>query len=62
MNIKIKDLNFYTNSNIRESRTKTGKLNFLSGQNKLNEIKDCEVVNLKNLNNIEKLKISNLIK
>ncbi len=61
-NIKIKDLNFYTDSNIRESRTKTGKLNFLSGQDKLNEIKDCEVVNLKNLNNIEKLKISNLIK
>ena len=60
-NIKIKDLNFYTDSNIRESRTKAGKLNFLSGQNKLNEIKDCEVIDLKNINKINKSKISNLI-
>lgn len=60
-NIKIKDLNFYTDSNIRESRTKAGKLNFLSGQNKLNEIKDCEVIDLKNINKINKSKISDLI-
>jgi hypothetical protein len=60
-NIKIKDLNFYTDSNIRESRTKAGKLNFLSGQNKLNEIRDCEVIDLKNINKINKSKISDLI-
>ena len=58
---KNQDLNFYTDSNIRESRTKAGKLNFLSGQNKLNEIKSCEVIDLKNINKINKSKISNLI-
>ncbi len=60
-NIKIKDLNFYTDSNIRESRSKSGKLNFLSGKNKLNEIKECEVINLKNHDKIEKKKIIDLI-
>ena len=60
-NIKIKDLNFYTESNIRESRSKSGKLNFLSGKNKLNEIKECEVINLKNHDMIVKKKIIDLI-
>ena len=60
-NIKTKDLNFYTDSNIRESRSKTGKLNFLSGKNKLNEIKDCEVINFKNQDIIGKQKINDLI-
>ena len=60
-NIKTKDLNFYTDSNIRESRSKSGKLNFLSGKNKLNEIKDCEVINFKNQDIIGKQKINDLI-
>ncbi len=60
-NIKIKDLNFYTDSNIRESRSKSGKLNFLSGKNKLDEIKNCEVINLKNHDLIVKKRIIDLI-
>lgn len=46
--LKIKELKYYTDSNIRDSRDKNYKLNYLSGIKKLNEIKDCEVINLKN--------------
>jgi len=46
-NIKIKSLDNYTNSNIRDSRDVNNKLNYLSGHKKLKEIEDCEVINLK---------------
>lgn len=56
-NIQIKQLEFYTNSNIRESRDKRFKLNYLSGEKKINEIRDCEVIDLKNdKNQLIKLK------
>ena len=56
-NIKIKSLDNYTNSNIRDSRDINNNLNFLSGNNKFKEIKDCEVINLKdNKNELVKLK------
>lgn len=46
-NIKIKNLVNYTNSNIRESRDKNNNLSYLSGDKKLKEIVNCEVINLK---------------
>lgn len=46
--LKIKELKYYTDSNIRDSRDENYKLNYLSGNKKLDEIKDCEVINLKN--------------
>ena len=46
--MKIKELKYYTDSNIRDSRDENYKLNYLSGNKKLDEIKDCEVINLKN--------------
>ena len=56
-NIKIKSLDNYTNSNIRDSRDINNNLNFLSGNNKFKEIEDCEVINLKdNKNELVKLK------
>ena len=56
-NIKIKSLENYTNSNIRDSRDINNNLNFLSGNNKFKEIEDCEVINLKdNKNELVKLK------
>jgi len=59
-NLKIKSLNHYTNSNIRDSRDKNYKLNYLSGENKLKEIKDCEVINLKD-NKEELIKLKDLL-
>ena len=46
--LNTEELKYYTDSNIRDSRDKNYKLNFLSGTKKLKEIKDCEVVNLDN--------------
>jgi hypothetical protein len=46
-NIKIKKLENYTNSNIRDSRDKNNNLNYLSGNKKIKEIESCKVVNLK---------------
>jgi len=46
-NIKIKSLDNYTNSNIRDSRDINDNLNYLSGHKKFKEIEDCEVINLK---------------
>ena len=45
--IKIKSLDSYTNSNIRESRDKNNQLSYLSGVKKIKEIVNCEVINLK---------------
>ena len=61
-NISIKKLDYYVNSNIRESRDNYGNLNFLNGDAKLKEIKDCIVVDLsskkgKNLKKISELRI-----
>ena len=46
-NIKIKNLDNYTNSNIRDSRDQNNNLSYLSGDKKLKEIEECEVINLK---------------
>ena len=56
-NIEIRNLDNYTNSNIRDSRDKNKNLNYLSGDKKIQEIKECEVINLKdNKNKLVKLK------
>lgn len=47
-NLEVKDLKFYTDSNLQESRDRNGVLNYLKGENKLIEIQDCKVINLKN--------------
>ena len=54
------NLKSFTNSNYRESRSIEGNLNFLTGKNKINEIKECEVINLDNHKN-EKVKIKELL-
>ena len=58
---KIEDLEKYTDSNIRESRSTDGHLNFLSGNNKIKSISECEVINLSS-KNYDKVKIKDLIK
>ena len=45
---KNDDLTKYTNSNIRESRSIEGKLTYLSGDQKIKEIENCEIVDLSN--------------
>jgi hypothetical protein len=45
-NLIIKDLSYYVNSNIRESRNENGKLNFLTGKKRIQQIKDCKVIDL----------------
>ena len=47
------NLQKFTDSNLRESRDKNGNLNYLSGNKKINEIKDCEIIDVSN--NEEKL-------
>ena len=42
------DLTKYTTSYIRESRSIENKLNYLSGEQKLKEIENCEVIDLSN--------------
>jgi hypothetical protein len=42
------DLTKYTTSYISESRSIEGKLNYLSGKQKLKEIEECEVIDLSN--------------
>jgi len=59
-NLNIPKINTIDNSNFRESRDKTGKLNYLTGNNKIQKIADCEVINLKDGKNV-KIKISNLL-
>jgi hypothetical protein len=44
----INDLTRYTTSHIRDSRSIDGKLNYLSGKQKLKEIEKCEVIDLSN--------------
>ena len=45
-NLKIQNIDYYVDANIRESRDIKGNLNYLSGEKKLREIYDCEVVDL----------------
>jgi len=44
----INDLTKYTTSYLRDSRSIDGKLNYLSGKQKLKEIENCEVIDLYN--------------
>jgi hypothetical protein len=51
INLDIPDKNNikkFTNANFRESKDMNGKLNYLSGNKKLNEIKNCEIVDVSN--------------
>ena len=58
--IKIKSLDNYTNSNIRDSRDRNDHLSYLTGDKKLKEIEECEVINLKD-NKKELIKLKNLL-
>ena len=58
--IKIKNLDNYTNSNIRDSRDKNNNLNYLSGDKKFKEIEECEVINLKD-NKRELVRLKDLV-
>ena len=59
-NIKIKSLDNYTSSNIRDSRDKNNNLNYLSGDKKFKEIEECEVINVKD-NKRELVKLKDLM-
>lgn len=58
---KIKEISNLelTNFNFSESRDESNELTYLTGNNRINAIIDCEVINLKNQKN-EKIKIRNL--
>ncbi len=58
--VNERNLENFTNSNYRESRSFEGKLTFLSGKNKINEIRNCDVINLANSGS-EKIKIKDLL-
>tara|TARA_B100000161_G_C33514393_1_gene397983 strand:- start:85 stop:321 length:237 start_codon:yes stop_codon:yes gene_type:complete len=45
-NIEIKNKLTVSDVNFRESRDKNGKLSFLSGKDKIEKIKECEVIDL----------------
>ena len=58
---KYKNLYKFTNSNIRESRSKKYSLTYLSGKNKIKKIFDCNIVDVSN--RLKKnLKIKDLFK
>ena len=59
-NCKIKSLDNYTSSNIRDSRDKNNNLNYLSGDKKFKEIEECEVINVKD-NKRELVKLKDLM-
>ena len=44
------DLQKFTDSNLRESRNENGHLSYLSGNKKINEIKNCKIVDVSNDN------------
>ena len=58
-NIKIKSLDKYTDSNIRDSRDSKNDLNYLTDDLKFKEIENCEVINLKG-NKSELIKLKDL--
>ena len=57
-NLKVTDISKNVDCNIRESRGLNGELTFLSGKNRIQEIENCEIINLEN--NI-KIKIKDLL-
>jgi len=59
-NLEIKDLSYYVNSNIRESRNKMGNLSYHSGKKKIAEIQDCEVIDISSGIN-KRVKIKDII-
>ena len=59
-NIEIGNIENYCNSNIRESRDQKGSLTFLTGKKKIEAIKECEIINLKD-DNYKKTLIKDLI-
>ena len=54
------DLETYTDSNFSESRDRSGKLNYLRGKSRLEEIKECEIIDFSDNNGTLK-KIKNII-
>jgi hypothetical protein len=54
------DISKHTNSFIRESRAKIGVLNYLSGNERINEIKNCEIINLKE-DHTKRIKLKDLL-
>ena len=59
-NLKIHNMDYYVDSNIRESRNINGNLNYLSGEKKLKEIYDCEVIDV-SLDIEKKVKIKDIV-
>tara|TARA_B100000795_G_scaffold267097_1_gene251339 strand:- start:1605 stop:2552 length:948 start_codon:yes stop_codon:yes gene_type:complete len=58
--LEIEKLNYHVDSNLRESRDTLGNLNHLSGEKRLKEIHDCEVIDIStNIN--KKVKIKDII-
>ena len=56
-NLKINNIDNSVDANFTESRDVDGNLNYLNHQKRINEILDCEVVDLSNnLKNLVKLK------
>ena len=49
------NLSNHTDSNIRESRDQSGKLNYISGDERIKSIYECDIVDL-NDNKIKKIK------
>ena len=58
-NLIIEDLTYSANATFRESRDIKGNLNYLSGKKKIQEISECEVVELVD-NDYKKVKIKDL--
>ena len=54
------DLEIHTDSVFSESRDRSGKLNFLRGKSRLEEIKECEIIDFSDNNGTLK-KIKNII-
>ena len=56
-------INHHTNSLYKESRNKLGKLNFLKGNQRLSEIKECEIIDFNDKNGtLKKIKDLKVIK
>ena len=58
-NLEVDNLENIDNANFQESRDKNGKLNYLGGKKKIQEISECEVVELDD-NDYKKIKIKDL--
>ena len=58
-NLRIDNLEQIDDANFQESRNKDGKLNYLSGTDKIKEIGECEVIDLSH-SSFTKIKIKNL--